>query len=110
MAVYEYRCTHCHHQFTIELSMADKLKGKGDNITCPLCSAKAEQIFSASGVVFKGSGFFNTDRRTNQGSCGSSGDLIERAGKHRNNAEQSSPAPCSKQGDTAACAGCAHAQ
>ena len=32
-------------------------------IKCPKCGGEAEQVFGASGIVFKGSGFYNTDQR-----------------------------------------------
>ena len=36
-------------------------------VTCPSCGAVAQQVFGASGIVFKGSGFYNTDQRGKSG-------------------------------------------
>ena len=30
---------------------------------CPSCGREAERVFDPSGIVFKGSGFYNTDQR-----------------------------------------------
>ena len=51
------RCPHCHAEFALP-------KGKGKlRATCPKCGKKAERVFSTSGIVFSGSGFYNTDQR-----------------------------------------------
>ena len=42
--------------------------GSHPEVTCPSCGAEAAQVFGASGIVFKGSGFYNTDQRGG-GSC-----------------------------------------
>lgn len=36
-------------------------------VHCPTCGAVAQQVFGASGIVFKGSGFYNTDQRGAKG-------------------------------------------
>jgi predicted nucleic acid-binding Zn ribbon protein len=33
-------------------------------VTCPKCGREAEHVFESSGIVFKGSGFYNTDQRS----------------------------------------------
>jgi len=57
---YQYRCSECHHEFEEFQSMNDKpLK------TCPVCGGKVERIISGgAGVIFKGSGFYITDHRS----------------------------------------------
>ncbi len=37
-------------------------------ISCPTCGGSADKVFSASGIKFEGSGFYNTDQRGG-GSC-----------------------------------------
>ena len=39
---------------------------------CPRCRGHLRKVFSAVGVVFKGSGFYSTDNRTKQTSATSS--------------------------------------
>ena len=58
MARYDYRCPSCETVFEVEHAM-----GEHPDITCPSCGAHAEKVFSASGIVFKGSGYYNTDQR-----------------------------------------------
>jgi putative FmdB family regulatory protein len=56
---YQYACTECGHQFEAVQKFTD------DALTeCPTCTGKLRKVFSAVGVVFKGSGFYRTDSRT----------------------------------------------
>jgi putative FmdB family regulatory protein len=68
MPIYEYRCTVCGAVF-------DRMTSFGDESTpmCPNGHAGAQRVFSPPGIVFKGSGFYVTDNRTN-GKSGASGD------------------------------------
>jgi putative FmdB family regulatory protein len=64
---YQYACTDqaCGHRFEAVQSVSD------DSLTvCPVCEGRLRKVFSAVGVVFKGSGFYRTDSRA--GSSGSS--------------------------------------
>ena len=61
MARYDYRCTGCGNVFEVEHPMSEH-----PSITCPECGKPAERVFSASGISFKGSGFYNTDQRGNE--------------------------------------------
>jgi len=56
MPIYEFRCTACDDRFEVERPM-----GKITGVVCPSCSSEAKRVFSASAVVFKGTGFHNTD-------------------------------------------------
>lgn len=58
MARYDYRCTSCENVFEVEHRMSEH-----PDVTCPKCGKKAERVFSTSGIVFSGSGFYNTDQR-----------------------------------------------
>ena len=60
MPTYDYACTACGHRFEEFQSMtADPLK------KCPSCKKqKLERLIGAgAGVIFKGSGFYQTDYR-----------------------------------------------
>ena len=58
MPTYQYACTECEHGFEAVQKFSD------DALTeCPQCTGKLRKIFSAVGVVFKGSGFYRTDSR-----------------------------------------------
>ncbi len=58
MARYDYQCPACGATFEVEHPM-----GEHPNVNCPECGHEAERVFGASGIVFKGSGFYNTDQR-----------------------------------------------
>jgi putative FmdB family regulatory protein len=55
---YEYACTQCDHTFEQVQSFAD-----ASLTTCPNCGGELRKVFSAVGVVFKGSGFYRTESR-----------------------------------------------
>jgi putative FmdB family regulatory protein len=61
MPTYEYRCTACKHEFEQFQSMKDKPLR-----TCPACKkAKLERLIGTGGaIIFKGSGFYQTDYRS----------------------------------------------
>jgi len=64
---YQYACTECGHAFEQVQSFSE------DSLTvCPACSGKLRKVFSAAGVVFKGSGFYRTDSRSSSSSSSSS--------------------------------------
>jgi putative FmdB family regulatory protein len=56
MPIYEYRCPLCNTQMELELSMDHDL------VRCTDCGALANRIYSAPNVVFKGKGFYSTDK------------------------------------------------
>lgn len=58
MPTYEYLCSACGHEFEIFQRMSDKALKK-----CPSCSKqKLDKVLSGgAGLVFKGSGFYETD-------------------------------------------------
>jgi len=58
MPTYEYECKSCAHNFEVFQSMSDEpLK------ECPKCGNEVRRlIFGGSGVIFKGSGFYVTDK------------------------------------------------
>ena len=59
MPTYQYACTECEHAFEQVQSFTE------DSLTtCPQCEGRLRKVFNAVGVVFKGSGFYRTDSRT----------------------------------------------
>lgn len=60
MPTYEYRCTACKHEFEKFQRMSEEPKAE-----CPECGKDAERRLSAgAGLLFKGSGFYITDYRS----------------------------------------------
>ena len=59
MPTYQYTCTDCGNALEAVQKFTD------DALTeCPTCGGNLRKVFSAVGVVFKGSGFYRTDNRT----------------------------------------------
>ncbi|WP_329132796.1 FmdB family transcriptional regulator [Streptomyces sp. NBC_01476] len=58
MPTYQYQCTECGEALEAVQKFSD------DALTeCPNCAGRLRKVFSAVGVVFKGSGFYRTDSR-----------------------------------------------
>ncbi len=59
MPTYAYACKDCGHEFDIVQSFTD------DSLTaCPECEGTLRKKFNSVGVVFKGSGFYRNDSRS----------------------------------------------
>lgn len=68
MPTYQYACTECDHAFEQVQSFAE------DSLTtCPQCEGRLRKVFNAVGVVFKGSGFYRTDSRSDSSSSTGTG-------------------------------------
>ncbi len=60
MPTYEYECTKCGHRFERFQSMNDEPLKK-----CPECRCKVKRLIgTGAGIIFKGSGFYQTDYRS----------------------------------------------
>ncbi|GAA3601078.1 hypothetical protein GCM10022419_101590 [Nonomuraea rosea] len=59
MPTYQYACNDCGEQLEVVQKFTD------DALTvCPNCEGNLRKVFSAVGIVFKGSGFYRTDNRS----------------------------------------------
>ena len=63
MPTYQYACTACDERLEAVQSFTD-----APLTQCPACGGTLRKVFSAVGVVFKGSGFYKTDSRAKTGS------------------------------------------
>lgn len=59
MPTYQYACTACEEHLEAVQRFTDEPLTE-----CPACGGRLRKLFSAVGVVFKGSGFYRTDSRT----------------------------------------------
>ncbi|MFE2559810.1 FmdB family zinc ribbon protein [Streptomyces sp. NPDC059352] len=58
MPTYQYQCTACGEGLEAVQKFTD------DALTeCPSCKGRLKKVFSAVGIVFKGSGFYRNDSR-----------------------------------------------
>jgi putative FmdB family regulatory protein len=63
MPTYQYVCQQCEQPLEVVQSFHDEPLTE-----CPTCGGELRKLFSAAGVVFKGSGFYRTDSRSSSGS------------------------------------------
>ena len=61
MPTYQYACTACGHQLETVQAFSDE-----PLTVCPACEGRLRKVFSAVGIVFKGSGFYRTDSRADK--------------------------------------------
>jgi putative FmdB family regulatory protein len=98
MPTYDYKCDDCGYGFELFQGMMEKKL-----TTCPKCQGSVRRLIGAgAGVVFKGSGFYETDyrssdyrRRTKEDSKGSESGAAGAAEK----AEAKPEAPAAKKVD-----------
>jgi putative FmdB family regulatory protein len=58
MPTYEYVCRDCGHHLEVVQSFTDEPLQ-----TCQRCQGQLRKVFSAAGIIFKGSGYYVTDTR-----------------------------------------------
>ena len=67
MPTYEYACRDCGRHLEVVQSFSD------DPLqTCQHCGGQLRKVFSAAGIIFKGSGYYVTDTRNERSRSGSS--------------------------------------
>ena len=98
MPTYGYRCPKCGHEFDKFQKITDSTRAK-----CPECGTRAERLISGGGgVLFKGSGFYETDYK--RASAGKSERAESEGSKEKSTPEKSeskteSAKPASKSSD-----------
>jgi putative FmdB family regulatory protein len=89
MPTYQYACTEagCGNQFELVQSFTDPSASE-----CPVCGGPVRKVFSAVGVVFKGSGFYRNDSRgpANKSSEGASAGAEFSGGAKKESSESKS--------------------
>jgi putative FmdB family regulatory protein len=99
MPTYEYECKSCGHNFEAFQSMSeDPLK------ECPACGKEVRRLINGgTGVIFKGSGFYVTDKKAGASKDGKKPDDTKPGDKKPGDGK-----PDGKKADSA-CASCAAA-
>jgi putative FmdB family regulatory protein len=64
---YQYACNDCGERLEVVQKFTDDALS-----VCPSCEGNLRKVFSAVGIVFKGSGFYRTDNRAASASSGGS--------------------------------------
>ena len=97
MPTYGYECKSCKHTFDAFQSMRDEpLK------ICPKCGRELRRLINGgTGIIFKGNGFYVTDKGGGGGKAGKPGDAPKTADKAAG-AESAPCAGCAKS-ETPAC-------
>ena len=67
MPTYQYVCTECGEPLEVVQKFSDEALTE-----CPACNGRLRKVFSAAGIIFKGSGFYRTDSRGSGSSSSSS--------------------------------------
>ncbi|KAB2973243.1 FmdB family transcriptional regulator [Streptomyces sp. SS1-1] len=82
MPTYQYQCTECGEGLEAVQKFTD------DALTeCPNCQGRLKKVFSAVGIVFKGSGFYRNDSR---GSSSSSSPASSKSSSSSTSSDSSS--------------------
>ncbi|TDD05585.1 FmdB family zinc ribbon protein [Nonomuraea diastatica] len=93
MPTYQYACNDCGEQLEVVQKFTD------DALTvCPSCEGNLRKVFSAVGIVFKGSGFYKTDSRSS--TSGASTSSASSSSADSSSADSSSKSSESKSGDS----------
>lgn len=103
MPTYSYECKKCGH-------VVDKFHGMNDSprVKCPECKGACRKLLgSGAGVIFKGSGFYETDYKTKTGkpddSAGKKSTDKKKessSGKSESSKKESTPKKSSTKADT----------
>ncbi|MDR2509898.1 MAG: zinc ribbon domain-containing protein [Spirochaetaceae bacterium] len=94
MPTYDYECDACHYRFEAFQSMTDEPLS-----SCPSCGALVRRVITGgAGVIYKGAGFYSSDRKESAGA----GKESAEAGKEA----KEGGATCPGKKDNPACGSC----
>lgn len=87
MPTYEYQCSKCAHAFELFQSMTDKPVKK-----CPECGGAVKRLVGRGGMIlFKGSGFYETDYKSKSSSATSASTSSSTESKPASSPKSESP-------------------
>ncbi|WP_282797623.1 FmdB family zinc ribbon protein [Streptomyces sp. CC224B] len=104
MPTYQYQCTECGEGLEAVQKFTD------DALTvCPNCDGRLKKVFSAVGIVFKGSGFYRNDSRGSSSSSApaSSSSKSSSSSSDASSSSSSSPSSSSSSSDSKSSSGAA---
>ncbi|MEV0368302.1 FmdB family zinc ribbon protein [Streptomyces sp. NPDC050636] len=95
MPTYQYQCTACGEGLEAVQKFTD------DALTeCPSCAGRLKKVFSAVGIVFKGSGFYRNDSRGSSSSSSPAKSSSATSGASSSSSSDSSSSGSSAGSDT----------
>jgi putative FmdB family regulatory protein len=98
---YQYQCTECGEGLEAVQKFTDNALTE-----CPSCGGRLKKVFSAVGIVFKGSGFYRNDsRRSSSSSTPASKPSVPSASSSSANPSGSAAKPDSKPSSSTSSAG-----
>ena len=97
MPIYTYRCRKCGEVFEIM-----KKVGSNGSEVCQYCSAEADRLFTPTGIIFKGSGFYTTDYKSGSNKANLNADSKKEEKKDDSSQQKESKpeSPAAKVADT----------
>ncbi|WP_149826265.1 FmdB family zinc ribbon protein [Streptomyces tailanensis] len=95
MPTYQYQCTECGEGLEAVQKFTD------DALTeCPSCNGRLKKVFSAVGIVFKGSGFYRNDSRGSSSSSSPASKSASSASSSSSDSKTSSSSTSSSSSDS----------
>ena len=85
MPTYQYTCTECGEPLEAVQKFTD-----APLAVCPACGGRLRKVFSAVGIVFKGSGFYRTDSRNGSSAAAPAAKDKEKSSSESSSASDSS--------------------
>ena len=97
MPTYEYACRDCGEHLEVVQSFKD-----APLTECGRCGGSLRKVFSAAGIIFKGSGYYVTDSRPSRGDGSSSKGKAKDATGSSSESSTTTPKDTSPSSDSAA--------
>ncbi|MFI6050866.1 FmdB family zinc ribbon protein [Streptomyces violascens] len=102
MPTYQYQCTECGEGLEAVQKFTD------DALTvCPNCDGRLKKVFSAVGIVFKGSGFYRNDSRGASSSSSPASSSASKTSSSSSGSDSKPAASTSSSGSSASSSGTA---
>ena len=97
MPTYQYTCTECGEPLEAVQKFTD-----APLTVCPACGGRLRKVFSAVGIVFKGSGFYRTDSRNGSSTAAPAAKDKEKSSSESSSSSTSDSSSSNGSGDKAA--------
>ena len=96
MPTYQYTCTECGEPLEAVQKFTD-----APLTVCPACGGRLRKVFSAVGIVFKGSGFYRTDSRNGSSATAPAASSTSDSGSSNGSADKAADNKTEKKAESA---------